>query len=136
MRIVLDTNVFVSGVFFGGVPGRILDAWRDARVQLVLSAEILAEYQRVGQVLAAQYPGVDLEPFLGLLTVQAEIVEAPDLPEPVCFDPDDDKFLACAIAAGVAVIVSGDKDLLDQSGWRSVRVLRPRQCADAFLSES
>ena len=135
MRIVLDTNVFVSGVFFGGVPGRILDAWRDARVRLVLSAEILAEYQRVGQVLGAQYSGVDLEPFLGLLTVEAEIVEAPDLPEPVSFDPDDDKFLACEIAAGVAVIVSGDKDLLYQSVWRSVRVLRPRQFADEFLSE-
>jgi putative PIN family toxin of toxin-antitoxin system len=133
VRIVLDTNVFVSGVFFGGVPGRILDAWRDARVRLVLSADILEEYQRVGQVLGAQYSGVDLEPFLGLLAVQAEIVEAPDLPEPVSADPDDDKFLACAIAAGVAVIVSGDKDLLDQSGWRSVRVLRPRQFADEFL---
>lgn len=135
MRIVLDTNVFVSGVFFGGVPGRILDAWRDARVRLVLSADILEEYQRVGQVLGAEYSGVDLEPFLALLTVQAEIVEAPDLPEPVSSDPDDDKFLACAIAAGVAVVVSGDKDLLDQSGWRSVRVLRPRQFADEFLSE-
>jgi len=116
VRIILDTNVFVSGVFFGGVPGRILEAWRDARVLLVLSADIRAEYQRVGQVLGAQYPGVDLEPFLGLLTVQAEIVNAPNLPEQVSSDPDDDKFLACAIAAGVAVIISGDKDLADQSG--------------------
>lgn len=40
MRIVLDTNVFVSAVFFGGVPGRILEAWRDGRFHLVLSAEI------------------------------------------------------------------------------------------------
>ena len=53
MRVVLDTNVFVSGVFFGGIPGRILEAWRDARIQLVLSAEILDEYQRVGQTLGA-----------------------------------------------------------------------------------
>jgi len=57
------------------------------------------------------------------------------LPEPVSSDPDDDKFLECAIATGVAVIVSGDKDLLDQSGSRSVRVLRPRQFATEFLSE-
>ena len=48
MRIVLDTNVFVSAAFFGGVPGRILEAWRDGRLQLVLSAAILDEYQRVG----------------------------------------------------------------------------------------
>lgn len=40
MRVILDTNVFVSGVFFGGPPGRILEAWRDGRVQLVVSAEI------------------------------------------------------------------------------------------------
>jgi predicted nucleic acid-binding protein len=50
-------------------------------------------------------------------------------------DPDDDKFLACAIAASVNVIVSGDKDLVEQSGWRGVRVLRPRRFADEFLAE-
>ena len=135
MRIVLDTNVFASAVFFGGVPGRILEAWRDGRLQLVLSAEILDEYQRVGQVLGSQYSGVDLEPFLGLLTVEAEIIEAPGLPAPVSADPDDDKFFACASAAGVAVIVSGDRDLLDHDGWQGVRVLRPRQFTDEFLSE-
>jgi predicted nucleic acid-binding protein len=64
VRIVLDTNVFVSAVFFGGVPGRILEAWRDGRLQLVLSAAVLDEYQRVGQVLSAQYEGMDLEPIL------------------------------------------------------------------------
>ncbi len=134
MKIVLDTNVFVSAVFFGGVPGRILEAWRDGRLQLVLSVDILDEYQRVGQVLGSQYSGVDLKPLLRLLTVEAEIIEAPGLPTPVSADPDDDKFLACASAAGVPVIVSGDKDLLDQDGWRGIRVLRPRQFTDEFLS--
>lgn len=66
MRIVLDTNVLVSAVFFGGVPGRILEAWRDGKLQLVLSVDILEEYQRVGQVLASKYSGVDLKPFLNL----------------------------------------------------------------------
>jgi len=135
VRIVLDTNVFVSAVFFGGVPGRILEAWRDGRLQLVLSAGILDEYQRVGQALSAHYGGVDLEPILALLTVEAEIIEAPALPAPVSADPDDDKFFASASAAGVAAIVSGDKDLLDHDGWRTVRVLRPRQFVDQFLTD-
>lgn len=134
MRIVLDTNVFVSAVFFGGVPGRILEGWREGRLQLVLSPAILDEYQRVGQALSAQYVGVDLEPILALLTVEAEFIETPALPAPVSADADDDKFLACASAAGAAVIVSGDKDLGDHDGWRGVRVLRPRQFADEFLS--
>jgi putative PIN family toxin of toxin-antitoxin system len=94
---------------------------------LVVSAEILDEYQRVGQILAAKHPGVDLEPLLGLLAVHAEVVEAPPLAEQVCVDPDDDKFLSCAVAASAGVIVSGDKDLVDQSGWRGVQVLRPRR---------
>jgi predicted nucleic acid-binding protein len=54
----------------------------------------------------------------------------------VCSDPDDDKFLACAMAGGVGVIVSGDKDLLEQSGWSGIRVLRPRQFTDEFLPET
>ncbi len=78
---------------------------------------------------------MDLEPFLRLVAVEAEVIEAPGLPAPVCADPDDDKFFACAKAAGVAAIVSGDKDLLDHDGWRGVRVLRPRQFASDFLSE-
>jgi uncharacterized protein len=136
VRVILDTNVFVSGVFFGGIPARILEAWRDGRIHPVLSAEILDEYRRVGATLGRRYPGVDLEPLLAILAVHAEVVEAPALAEPVSVDPDDDKFLACAIAAGVAVIVSGDKHLVDESGWRGVRVLRPREFAEEFLVEA
>jgi len=134
VRIVLDTNVLVSALFFGGVPGRILDAWRDGKVQIVLSAEILEEYQRVGRLLAEDYPGVDLEPFLALLTVEAEIVAAPPLPAPVSSDPDDDKFLACASAGRADVIVSGDRHLLVHDGWSGVPILRPRQFVDKILS--
>jgi putative PIN family toxin of toxin-antitoxin system len=136
VKIVLDTNVFVSAVIFGGVPGRILEAWRDGKIQLVLSAEILAEYQRVGRFLAESHSGVDLEPFLALLAVEAEIVEAPVLSAPVSSDPDDDKFLACADASGAGVIVSGDRDLVAHDGWRGHRILRPRRFVDEFLSDS
>ena len=132
MRVILDTNVFVSGIFFGGPPGRILQGWRDGLIHLVLSAEILDEYQRVGRILRTEHPTVALEPLLGLVAVDAELVEVPALPERVCADPDDDKFLACAVAAGVPLIISGDKDLLQQSGWRGVVVLRPRQFVDGY----
>ncbi|MCZ0934684.1 MAG: putative toxin-antitoxin system toxin component, PIN family [Gemmatimonadetes bacterium] len=126
MRIVLDTNVFVSGVFFGGHPGGILEAWRDGRVSVVVSQEIIEEYVRVGQRLSSRFPGVDLTPALDLLGASATLVEAPPLAEPVCRDADDDKFIACAIAAGVKYVVSGDRDLLDVSPYRTVLVVRPR----------
>jgi putative PIN family toxin of toxin-antitoxin system len=138
VRIVLDTNVVMSGVFFGGVPGRILDAWAEGRLELVLSPDILREYRRVGAELAARYPERSgaLAPALTLIAMHAILVDAAPLPAPVSSDPDDDKFLAAASAADVAVIVSGDRDLLDVSGWRNVVVLSPRQFAERHLLAS
>ena len=135
MRIVLNTNVFVSGVFFSGPPYQILKAWRNGKVQLVISQEILEEYQRVGETLAYQFPGVDLGPILELVTVKAELTQAPRLPEPVCDDPDDDKFLACALASNSEVIISGDKHLLKVSGYCGINILRPRKFLDDFLGK-
>lgn len=134
MRLVLDTNVFVSGIFFAGPPARILNAWKDGNVTVVLSAPILEEYRRVGLVLAQEYEGIDLEPLLALLAIHSEVVEAPDLAEQVSVDPDDDKFLACALAAAAPVVVSGDKHLRSVSGWNGIEVLSPRQFCDRHLS--
>jgi hypothetical protein len=74
-EIILDTNVVLSGIFFGGLPGRILDACHAGRLKLVLSPPILAEYYRAGAALAARYPDVEapLYPLLALLAQSAPI---------------------------------------------------------------
>jgi putative PIN family toxin of toxin-antitoxin system len=64
VKVVLDTNVFVSGVFFGGVPGRILEAWRDGALTLLVSVAILDEYRRVGRLLAGSTMAWSLSPSL------------------------------------------------------------------------
>lgn len=133
MKVVLDTNVFVSGVFFAGPPLRILDAWRAGRIELLASPEILEEYAEVGDRLRDRHPGVDLTPVLAMLVRKATIVHAPPLGKAVCVDPDDDKFLACALAGRCRRIVSGDKHLLDVSGFRRIQVMRPREFVDAHL---
>jgi predicted nucleic acid-binding protein len=56
------------------------------------------------------------------------------LAEPVSRDPDDDKFLACALAASAPVVVSGDRDLQTLGSWQGVRVLSPRAFADEYLT--
>ena len=133
MRIVLDTNVFVSGVFFNGPPYQILQAWQNGQVQLVGSQEVFEEYERVGRRLAEQFPGVSLDPFLTLLLVHAQVVEAPPLPRQICSDPDDDKFLACALAGKCRIVVSGDRALLKTAGHRRVQVVTPRTFVDRYL---
>src|SRR5437763_1785742 len=112
MRVVLDTNVLVSGVFFGGLPNQILRAWRDKRIEMIVSPEILEEYRRIGEELSLERSNIDFRPILDFIVQHAEVVAAPSLPEQVCEDPDDDKFLACALASGSKLIVSGDKHLL------------------------
>ena len=133
MKLVVDTNVFISGVFFSGPPHDILNAWRHGKITMVLSPEILAEYQATGDSLAAKFPGVDLNPWLELVAAKAVVVQAPPLPQQVCTDPDDDKFLACALAANAKLITTGDKALLATSGFRGITVLTPRHILDKYL---
>ena len=136
MRVVLDTNVFVSGVFFSGPPFEILDAWRHGRLTLVVSPEILTEYERVGQELANEFATVAVAPMLELLAFKGEVVSAPALAEQICSDPDDDKFLACALASSTKVISSGDKALRKTSGYAGIEVLSPREFVDKYLKKN
>jgi putative PIN family toxin of toxin-antitoxin system len=131
LKVILDTNVFVSGIFFGGPPHQILKAWDEGSLELILSHEIFAEYQRVAAILAEQFPPIDLQAILSLVEQRATFYDVPTLERPVCEDPDDDKFLACALASGAMLIVSGDKHLLKISGFEGIQVIKPR----AFVNE-
>ena len=85
MKVVLDTNVLVSGLLFGGMPGRILTAWSTGAIRLVIPPPILEEYRRVGLALSkGREPLVGtlvgtLEALLAMLTVHALLVDAPPL---------------------------------------------------------
>ncbi len=100
MRIVIDTNVLISGAFFSGPPSRILDACSAGRHEMVVSPEILEEYIRVGSEFSSQRANFDFERFLALLLSGSLLVEAVPGPSQICADPDDDKFIHCALAAG------------------------------------
>jgi putative PIN family toxin of toxin-antitoxin system len=133
LKVVLDTNVFVSGVFFSGPPYQILKAWREGKIRLAVSPEIFEEYHRVGEILAEKYPKLELKPVLEYVIRDAEMHVARPLPETVCEDPDDDKFLACALASASSVVISGDKHLLKVSGYRNLEVLNPRDFVNKYL---
>jgi len=133
VKVILDTNVLVSGIFFSGVPFEILAAWSDRKITLIISPQILEEYRRVGAEMESKFPGVEVAPFLELLAIEATLVEARPLTQAVCTDPDDDKFLACALASKAKVICSGDKALLRTTGYRGIEVLTPRGFVDRFL---
>lgn len=130
MKAVLDTNVVVSGIFFGGVPGAVLEAWTDGAFELVVSSDIFDEYRRTCERLGSSHPGLTYRRILIRLIGDATLAPDVDSDGAITRDPEDDKFMLCAHESG-ADVVSGDRDLLDVSGWGGVQVYTPR----AFLQK-
>ena len=133
MKVVLDTNVFVSGVFFGGPPYEILEAWRDGKIQFLLSPAILEEYQRVMRELAVQFPEIEVEALIDFIIVHSEIILPAPLPPVIQTDPSDDKFLECGVAGEATCIVTGDKHLLKLLSFKGVSILKPREFVEGYL---
>jgi putative PIN family toxin of toxin-antitoxin system len=129
VKSVLDTNVLVSEIFFGGLPRQLLDLWADGRFELIVSPSIIDEYLRTCDRLGASHPALAYEAILAALIGHATLAADVVHDEAVTADPDDDKFMLCA-RDNSALVVSGDGLLLATSGWAGVRVLTPR----AFLN--
>ncbi|CAG0963785.1 hypothetical protein PHYC_00871 [Phycisphaerales bacterium] len=135
MRVVLDTNVVISGILRGGLPGLILEAWARGGVLLVVSPEVLGEYYATVKALADRCPLNAAERVIDAIAARSEAVDTAPLPAPICRDPDDDKFIACALS-GSALLVSGDKDLLAVTGVPQLQVLSPREFVNRYLRRS
>ena len=132
MKVVLDTNVFVSGVFFSGPPSRVLKAWRDGRLTVVYSPEIFEEYDRVFTELTHDFPKINPRPILDFLVFYGEVVYPANVTVTGCRDPADDKFLQCLLASKADCLISGDRDLLDDK-FEDCSVVSPRQFCDRYL---
>ena len=135
MRVVLDTNVLISGIFFGGPPRAILEAWVAGRFELVLSPSIIDEYVRTCDRLGTSNPSLEYQSILAAIIGHATLVPDTLGSEPITADPDDDKFMLCADETG-AVVVSGDQHLLGAIGWHGVRVVKPRDFLDSLPDET
>jgi len=135
MKIILDTNVLISGIFFTGPPYQILKAWQEGKIKIIASEEILSEYQRVAEELSNQFPSVEANRILELITIHAEIIDATDFQITICEDPDDNKFIACALASKSKIIVSGDNHLINVSGYKGIQVVKPHEFTEKYLKK-
>lgn len=111
MRIVIDRNVLVSGVFFGGFPRKILSAVVNQKITACATTEIISEYEEIVQEMIDRKQGHINRTILSPLIKAIEIIE-PAAHVEICRDPEDNKFLECAKDSSALYIVSGDKDLL------------------------
>jgi putative PIN family toxin of toxin-antitoxin system len=128
IKVVLDTNVLISSILFKGELAGIVDLWKRGTIVPVVSRETFHEFRTV-----LGYPKFRLTkdemkaiieeevlPFFEIVAITAEV-------SGVCEDPDDDKFIACALSASADYIVSGDKELCDVDRYKSVRIITASQ---------
>jgi putative PIN family toxin of toxin-antitoxin system len=119
LRVVLDTNVLVSGIAYpASIPGRILAAWRQGAIEVVLSHYLLDELARVLPRLnhRLQWEAADFADFIDSLAIQAEIVEPEKLDAGAARDADDVPVLGTLLAAKADYLITGDDDLLALEG--------------------
>jgi uncharacterized protein len=124
VRVVIDTNVLLSGLLFGGEPGRLHDLWIAERLVPLLSKETFSEFSRV-----LAYPKFRLSPAEITMLIEeellpyAEVVDVMEDASGACRDPHDDKFLALAASGKAAYIITGDQDLLVLQLFRKIRIV-------------
>ena len=127
MKVVIDTNIFVSS-FFGGNSRRIIDLWKDGKIILCLSKEILDEYIDVLQRVGLKDEN-EIEELLSLFVKGFNILFTTKTPKikAVKDDPGDDKFIECAVALKAEVIITGDKALKKMGEYMGIKILTPQQ---------
>lgn len=136
MRLVLDTNVVVAGLLWKGHPRHLLDLAIDAGIMLFSSPALIEElahtlnypkFSRRIAALCATTPSA-LTVRYGALVM---LVTPSEVPSVVANDPADDHVLACALAAGADLVVSGDRHLLDLGGtYQGIRIVTPAEAIE------
>lgn len=135
IRLVLDTNVLMSGVFWSGAPSKILEAWYRKEIKLVISPNIIDEYIRVGQALNQKYTSINIQPIIDLIVIYSELVWPRQLSNQISRDADDNKFIITALTAKCNLIVSGDKDLLDIKHFINIKIIKPFDFVKKYLKK-
>jgi len=129
MIVVLDTNVLVSGIFWGGVPYSVLELWMQDRIQVIATEGILEEYCRVLKEIGRKKERFQLANSWCLFIAQYTALVDDANNFNICRDPNDNMFLNCAVTGAARYIVSGDSDLLSIGEFMRIKIVTP----DSFL---
>ena len=124
MKVVLDTNTLVSGIFWKGTPHTVVRAWAESVFEVIISQDILEEYLAVLKRLDPK--GDMAESWTVFISENATVVSGRYRLK-LSRDPADDKFIVAAILGRADYIVSGDKDLLSLHDRSPVPILNPRK---------
>ena len=134
MKIVIDTNVFISAVFFGGLPLKVLQSVISKQNDAYISPEIWDEYNDAIERMTNKYPSRLKQQLIDEVFKVFKVI-IPSSKISICRDHDDDKFISCAIDAECMYIVSGDDDLLSLGNVEDVIICTPSEFLNAMETE-
>ena len=128
VKVVIDTNVLISSLLFGGTPGKLIPLWQNRVIKPIASKEIIDEYLRVLTYHKFQLEEAEIQFVLYLeILPYFDIIDVPSKERIISGDPADDKFIHCAMAGNVEYIISGDQHLLALKVHRKIKILSPSE---------
>ena len=133
MRVILDTNVFVSGIFWeGNFCSQIIEKWKERRFDLVSSMKIIEELVKTLSDFKIQMPKEMINEWKNMI-IGNSIIVAPTIKlDIIKGDPEDNKFLEAGITGNVDLIISQDKHLLNLKEYQGIRIIRPEEAVSLF----
>ena len=133
MRVVADTNVFLSALIFGGPPEEIISLARQGLVELLVSADILLE---LSSVLKTKFEWQDARIADAVRSIgYCSILIKPETVIKKIRDDADNRVLECALDGDADFIITGDYHLLDLKSFQGIRILKARELLD-IITES
>ena len=132
MRAVLDTNVFISGIFWKGQASKVISHWKEGKFTLVVSLEIVSEIITVLKDFKIQLPGDMIKKWSDLIVRNSLVVEPSEKLNVVRDDPKDNMFIEAAVAGNADYIVSQDNHLLKLKEHRRIKIVSPEDFIGLF----
>ncbi len=133
MRILIDTNILISGLFFNGLPKKLLSELDEEKFHICVNDKIFEEYtKKINQKILKPKYSLDKELRKKFFSNLQSFEIVSDLK--ICRDPDDDKFINCAIDAKAIYIVSGDNDLLTIKNFAGIEIVTAREFYQKYLT--
>jgi uncharacterized protein len=127
MRVVLDTNVLISGIFWKGASYEILQKWKENVFMMITSIDIILEFRQVMKGFKIQLPEKIVQEWVRLITLESTLVNPTKKISLITDDPADNKFLEAAVAGDATYIVSQDKHLLKIKRFDKVQIVTPQE---------
>jgi uncharacterized protein len=133
MRLVLDTNIFISGIFWeGNFCSLIIDKWKNKEFELIISLDVIEELIKTLKSFKIMMPEEIILQWQNLILENSIIIEPFEKIFVIKEDFDDNKFLECAVEGSADYIISQDNHLLNLKEFQGIKIVTPEEFLKIF----